>query len=92
MSGFDLRQAQLCPEPQALEGDGPRQTRESRRVSPAARALRSDVVRRAASRGGTLRCAEAHALPTMKSISPTHLIDYTKMAGRRRDFKTALLP
>jgi hypothetical protein len=26
---------------------------------PAARALRSDVVRRAASRGGTLRCAEA---------------------------------
>ena len=28
-------------------------------MSPAARALRSDVVRRAASRGGTLRCAEA---------------------------------
>jgi hypothetical protein len=28
-------------------------------VSPAVRALRSDVVRRAASRGGTLRCAEA---------------------------------
>ena len=26
-------------------------------MSPAARALRSDVVRRAASRGGTLRCA-----------------------------------
>jgi hypothetical protein len=46
-------------EPQALEGDRPRQTRESRRVSPAVRALRSDVVRRAASRGGTLRCAEA---------------------------------
>jgi hypothetical protein len=36
-----------------------RAKRESRRVSPAARALRSDVVRRAASRGGTLRCAEA---------------------------------
>ena len=28
-------------------------------MSRAARALRSDVVRRAASRGGTLRCAEA---------------------------------
>jgi len=28
-------------------------------ISPAARALRSDVVRRAASRGGTLRCTEA---------------------------------
>src|SRR5258708_5332023 len=33
--------------------------RASRRASPAAQALRSDVVRRAASRGGTLRCAEA---------------------------------
>jgi hypothetical protein len=32
-------------------------------MSPAARALRSDVVRRAASRGGTLRCAEARRLP-----------------------------
>jgi hypothetical protein len=41
------------------EGDRPRYSRESRRVSPAVRALRSDVVRRAASRGGTLRCAEA---------------------------------
>ena len=28
-------------------------------ISPAAHALRSDVVRRAASRGGTLRCAKA---------------------------------
>jgi len=28
-------------------------------ASPAAQALRSDVLRRAASRGGTLRCAEA---------------------------------
>src|ERR1700681_2152045 len=46
-------------EPRALEGDRPRKTRESRRVSPAVRALRSDVVRRAASRGGTLRCVEA---------------------------------
>jgi hypothetical protein len=40
-------------------GGRPRQTRASRRASPAAQALRSDVVRRAASRGGTLRCAEA---------------------------------
>jgi hypothetical protein len=51
-------------------------------MSPAARALRSDVVRRAASRGGTLRCAEAHALPTLMSISPTRLVDYINMAGR----------
>jgi hypothetical protein len=51
-------------------------------MSPAVRALRSDVVRRAASRGGTLRCAEAHALPTLMSISPTRLVDYTNMAGR----------
>ena len=33
--------------------------REPPGMSPAARALRSDVVRRAASRGGTLRCAKA---------------------------------
>ena len=31
-------------------------------MSPAARALRSDVVRRAASRDGTLRCAEARGV------------------------------
>ena len=64
-------------EPQALEGDRPRQTRESRRVSPAVRALRSDVVRRAASRGGT-DAPRRVALPTVMSISPTRLIDYTK--------------
>jgi hypothetical protein len=40
------------------------------------------VARCAASRGGKLRCAEAHALPTMMSISPTRLIDYANMAGR----------
>ena len=51
-------------------------------MSPAVRALRSDVVRRAASRGGTLRCAKAHALPTLMSISPTRLVDYANMAGR----------
>src|SRR5258705_7144390 len=45
-------------EPQAL-GGSVRAKRASRRASPAAQALRSDVVRRAASRGGTLRCAEA---------------------------------
>lgn len=65
----------------ATGSDRPRLTRESRRVSPAARALRSDVVRRATSRGGMLQCAEAHALPTMMSISPTPLIDYANMAG-----------
>jgi hypothetical protein len=47
-------------EPRRLRRDRPRQNaREPPGMSPAARALRSDVVRRAASRGGTLRCAEA---------------------------------
>jgi len=50
-------------------------------MSPAARELRSDVVRRAASRGETSRCAETHALPTVMSISPTPLIDQIDMAG-----------
>jgi hypothetical protein len=56
-------------------------------MSPAARALRSDVVRRAASRGGTLRCAEAPALPTVMSIilrvSSTNLT--WLVAGRLQD-------
>jgi hypothetical protein len=43
----------------ALEADRPRKRARAAGVFPAARALRSDVVRRAASRGGTLRCAEA---------------------------------
>ena len=48
------------PEPQALEAGTVRAKRaRAAGMSPAARALRSDVVRRAASRGGTLRCAEA---------------------------------
>ena len=64
-------------------GTRPRKPRASPAGLPrAVRALRSDVVRRAASRGGTLRCAEAHALPTLMSISPTRLVDYTNMAGR----------
>src|SRR6476661_445490 len=50
------------------------------------------MVRRAASRGGTLRCAEAIALPTVMSISPTRLIDDPNMVQSRGDFKTALLP
>jgi len=32
------------------------------------------------------------ALPTVKSISPTRLIDYVNVARSRDDFKTALLP
>jgi hypothetical protein len=62
------------------------------RATPAAQALRSDVVRRAASRGGTLRCAERVALPAVTSISPTRLIDDSNMVQPRGDFKTALLP
>jgi hypothetical protein len=80
-------------EPQALEGDRPRYTRESRRVSPAVRALRSDVVRRAASRGGTLRCAEARRVADRdvdKSYASHRLRQ--NMAWSRGDFKTALLP
>jgi hypothetical protein len=47
-------------EPQTLEAGTVRAKRaRAAGMSPAARALRSDVVRRAASRGGTLRCAEA---------------------------------
>jgi hypothetical protein len=53
-------------------------------MSPAVRALRSDVMRRAASRGGTLRCAEAHALPTLMSISPTRLVDHANWLVARR--------
>ena len=45
------------PEPQVLEHRAKRARAAG--MSPAAHALRSDVVRRAASRGGTLRCAEA---------------------------------
>jgi hypothetical protein len=67
--------------------------RASRRASPTAQALRSDVVRRTASRGGTLRCAEARfALPTVMSISPTRLTDGPNVVQSRGDFKTALLP
>ena len=51
-------------EPQALEGDRPRQTRASRQASPAAQALRSDVVQRTASRGGTCDAPRRVALPT----------------------------
>jgi hypothetical protein len=62
-------------EPQALEGDRPRQTRESRRVSPAVRTLRSDAQRRVPERCDAPRRV---ALPTVMSISPTRLIDYAK--------------
>ena len=58
-------------EPHALEGNRPDEMRVSRRVSPAVRALRSDVVRRAASRGGD--APRRVALPTVMSISPTRL-------------------
>jgi hypothetical protein len=43
----------------------------SRRASPATQALRSDVVPRAASRGGTLRCAVArHVLSVVEEMGP----------------------
>jgi hypothetical protein len=80
-------------EPQALEGTVRAKRPRAAGPSPATQALRSDVVRRAASLGGTLRCAERRvALPTVMSISPTRLIDNPNMVQSRVDFKTALLP
>ena len=65
-------------EPQALEGDRPRKTRESRRVSPAVRgcvAMWCDAQRRVEKHCDAPRRV---ALPTLMSISPTRLIDYAK--------------
>jgi len=79
-------------EPQALEGDRPRKTRESRRVSPAVRgcvAMWCDAQRRVEERCDAPRRV---ALPTVMSISPTRLIDDSNMVKSRGDFKTALLP
>src|SRR6266436_5147007 len=55
------RSDSACRDPTlaSLRGTVRPKTRASRRASPAEQALRSDVVRRAASRGGTLRCTEA---------------------------------
>jgi hypothetical protein len=89
----NVRAAHDRLEPQALEGDRPRKTRASRRASPAAQALRSDVVRRAASRGGTLRCAEARrvAYRDVDKSYASHRLRQN-MAWSRGDFKTTLLP
>jgi hypothetical protein len=79
-------------EPQALEGDRPRQTSASSQASPAVQALRSDMVRRTASRGRIHYAAPRRAvLPTMMSISPTRLIDDPNMMQSRVNFKTAPL-
>ena len=81
-SNLLLRPVELSPvDPHAMRTVRAKRARAAG-MSPAALALRSDVVRRAASRGGTLRCAETHALPTVLSISPTRLIDYVDVAGR----------
>ena len=62
-------------------------------MSPAVRALRSDVVRRAASRGGTLRCAEARrvAYRDVDKSYASHRL-HLDMARSRGGFKTVLLP
>ena len=62
-------------------------------MSPAVHALRSDVVRRAASRGGTLRCAEARrvAYRDVDKSYASHRLPQN-MAWSRGGFKTALLP
>jgi hypothetical protein len=60
-------------------------------TSPAARALRSDVVRRAASRGGTLRCAEARRV-AYRDVNKSYASHRLSQDGwSRGDFKTAPL-
>jgi hypothetical protein len=80
-------------EPRRLRRDRPRlNAREPPGISPAARALRSDVVRRAASRGGTLRCAEARRV-AYRDVDKSYA---SHRPGQhdwsRGSFKTALLP
>jgi hypothetical protein len=56
-------------------------------MSLAARALRSDVVRRAASRGGTLRCAEARRVAYRdvdKSYASHRLVAGREATSRQR--------
>jgi hypothetical protein len=52
-------------------------------VSPAVRALRSDVVRRAASRGGTLRCAEARRVADRDAKPEDHMTLFNKVFSTR---------
>jgi hypothetical protein len=87
-------------EPQALERDRPRQTREPNGLPQRLKrcvamwcALRSDVVRRAASRGGTLRCAEARRV-AYRDVDKSYASRGRppNMVQSRGDFKTALLP
>ena len=60
-------------------------------MSLAARALRSDVVRRAASRGGTLRCAEARRV-AYRDVDKSYASHRLSTHGwSRGNFKTALL-
>src|SRR5258708_26930237 len=79
-------------EPQALE-ETVRAKRASRRASPAAQALRSDVVRRAASRGGTLRCAEARRVAYRdvdKSYASHRRPQHGAVASRLQDSVAAI--
>src|SRR5260221_13029044 len=81
-------------EPQAL-GGSVRAKRASRRASPAAQALRSDVVRRAASRGGTLRCAEARRVAYRdvdKSYASDRPPQHGAVASRLQDSAAAIKP
>ncbi len=67
--------------------------RASRRASPAAQALRSDVLRRAASRGGTLRCAEARRVAYRdvdKSYASHRPPQYGAVASRLQDSAAAI--
>ena len=60
-------------------------------MSPAVRALRSDVVRRTASRSGTLRCAEASRV-AYRDVDKSYASHRLSSHGwSQDDFKTALL-
>ena len=62
-------------------------------MSPAARALRSDVVRRAASHGGTLRCAEARrvAYRNVDKSYASHRLKLTWLIARRLQDSAAVV-
>src|SRR5258705_10969570 len=75
-------------EPQAL-GGSVRAKRASRRASPAAQALRGDVVRRAASHGGTLRCAEARRV-AYRDVDKSYA-SHRRSLRQRTDMKKQIL-
>ena len=82
-----------CLGRQSLPNRTLRAKRASRRASPAAQALRSDVLRRAASPGGTLRCAEARRVACRnvdKSYASNRRPQHGAVARRLQDSAAAI--